>query len=112
MMIYEDGYPVSRLCANEGRNLTFKASKSLRIVLQTDNSRSFKGFKAIYRKGTFSYIPMLGAIVLHLIELNDSLFKFLVISWINTRTPSMQRNWRASYVASFRINDTFLLITF
>ena len=51
MMVYEDGYPVSRLCANEGKNVTFKASKSLRIVLQTDNTRSFKGFKAIYKKG-------------------------------------------------------------
>jgi len=50
MMVYEDGYPVSRLCANEGKNVTFKASKSLRIVLQTDNTRSFKGFKAIYKK--------------------------------------------------------------
>ena len=80
MMIYEDGYPVSRLCANEGKNLTFKASKSLRIVLQTDNSRSFKGFKAIYRKGTFPCIPILEAMFLHWSKVNNSLFKFLVVS--------------------------------
>ena len=53
MMIYEDDFPVSRLCGNDGRNITFRASKSLRIVFRTDNSKSFRGFKAVYSRGRF-----------------------------------------------------------